>query len=342
MHYFRNSTLISIFGILLGGVVGFYFGGTFIAALEAAATCLLLGLLELSISFDNAVVNATVLKDMSALWQKRFLTWGMIVAVFGMRFVFPLLIVCLAAGMGPWQALRLAALQPQKYAEIMMSVHHEVAAFGGVFLLLVALRYFFDGEKKVHWLSRLETWLVRLGKLEAAEIGIALLVLLLICVFVRPQEALAMLKAGILGIVVYLAVEGVSLFLRAPNKGTTTASLHRASVGLFVYLEVLDASFSFDGVVGSFALTNNLFIICIGLGIGAMFVRSLTVFMVERGALNAFRFLEHGAFYAVGCLAIIMFLNTIWDIPEIVTGLLGVLIIAASLLSSLRWQKRNR
>lgn len=339
MHYFRSSIIISILGVLLGGAIGFYFGGTQVAVIEAMVTCFLLGLLELSISFDNAVVNATVLKDMTALWQKRFLTWGMFIAVFGMRFVFPLLIVCLAADLGPIEAVQLAAFDPKKYAEIMLSVHHEVAAFGGTFLLLVALHYFFDGEKKIHWLANLEEFLVKIGRLEAVEVGVALIVLLIVSAFVAPHEALPVLKSGAWGIIVFLVVEGISLVLQVPDD--TKSSIHRASVGMFVYLEVLDASFSFDGVVGAFALTNNLFIICIGLGIGAMFVRSLTIMMVEKGTLEAFRFLEHGAFYAVGCLAVIMFLNTIWDIPEIITGGLGILIITASMFSSLRWRKRH-
>ena len=74
---------------------------------DAAATLsmlwivLVLSVLEISLSFDNAVVNATVLEDMDKVWQRRFLTWGMLIAVFGMRFVFPLAIVAIAAGLGP-------------------------------------------------------------------------------------------------------------------------------------------------------------------------------------------------------------------------------------------------
>lgn len=339
-HYFRSSFIVAFLGVLLGAGIGFYYGGTGVAAFEAAVTCTLLGLLELSISFDNAVVNATVLKDMSEVWQKRFMTWGMLIAVFGMRFIFPLAIVSVAVGMGPWGALKLAATSPKEYAEIMLSVHHEVAAFGGVFLLLVALKYFFDGEKKIHWLETLEKFLVKIGRLEAVEVGFVIVLLLGISYFVDPHETLPFIKSGMLGILIFLLVEGVSVFLKTPVG--TTQSIHKASIGMFIYLEVLDASFSFDGVVGAFALTNNLFIICIGLGIGAMFVRSLTIMMVEKGTLDQFRFLEHGAFYAVGCLALIMFLNTIWDIPEVVTGLMGALIIVASLISSLRYKKKHQ
>jgi hypothetical protein len=112
-------------------------------------------------------------------------------------------------------------------------------------------------------------------------------------------------------------------------------------MGMFLYLEVLDASFSFDGVVGAFAITNNLFIIMIGLGIGAMFVRSLTIMLVEKGTLSEFRYLEHGAFYAIGILAIIMFANTIFHIPEVITGLIGAAFIGLSLWSSIRYNQKH-
>jgi hypothetical protein len=338
LRYFKSSFFTLILGLLLGAGVGFYYGGPS-RAMEAMLTCFLLAMLELSISFDNAVVNATVLKDMSPLWQRRFMTWGMLLAVFGMRFIFPLGIVSIAVGKGPWQALILAATSPKEYAAIMLSVHHEVAAFGGTFLLLVALKYFFDHEKDVFWLEKIEKFFVKIGRIEAIEIGLAILVLMILSYFVDSRETLPFIKSGLLGILVFLVVEGISFALRISEEATH--SVHKASIGMFIYLEVLDASFSFDGVVGAFALTNNLFIICIGLGIGAMFVRSLTLLMVERGTLEQFRFLEHGAFYAVGCLAVIMFLNTIWEIPEVVTGLLGAFIILMALISSLRYRRKR-
>src|SRR5207245_6010504 len=80
----------------------------------------------------------------------------------------------------------------------------------------------------------------------------------------------------------------------------------KAAFFLFLYLEVLDASFSFDGVVGAFAITSDPIIIAIGLGIGAMFIRSLTVYLVKKGTLAEYVYLEHGALYAIGALAILL------------------------------------
>src|SRR6202044_2370603 len=98
----------------------------------------------------------------------------------------------------------------------------------------------------------------------------------------------------------------------------------KAAFFLFLYIEVLDASFSFDGVVGAFAITSDPILIAIGLGIGAMFIRSLTVFLVRKGTLNDYVYLEHGALWAIGALAVLLFLTMKWDVPEVVTGLIGV------------------
>lgn len=333
MEMIKKYFLSSFFWTLMGILGGYWLGGW-----NGAFVVAILTLLEVSISFDNAVVNATVLKDMTPLWRHRFLTWGMLIAVFGMRLVFPLLIVALVGHLNPWAALQLAALEPQKYADLMLSVHHEISAFGGAFLLLVSLKYFFDQNKDVHWIQWIEKPLVKLGRLEAVEIGVVLLVLIGLCKAVAPEVALEVLLAGLAGVLTFLAVEAVGEFLKAPDSdsaaGRSSADLHRASLGMFLYLEVLDASFSFDGVIGAFAITNNLFIIAIGLGVGALYVRSLTLMMVDRGALEAYRFLEHGAFYAVASLAGLMFTSLLVPVPEWITGIFGAGFIVLSVISS--------
>lgn len=332
LKYFTSSFWVTGIGLLLGAGVGFYYNPTPAAAVQALFLCFVLGLLEVSISFDNAVVNATVLKNMTPEWQHRFITWGMVIAVFGMRLVFPLLIVSLVAHVTPWEAIRLAALQPDEYARIMLSVHNEVAAFGGAFLMLVALKYFFDEAKDIHWIKVIEEPLVKMGRLEAVEVGLVIIFIYIMSLQLPHQEQLSFIVAGLGGIVTFLGVEAIGTFLEVPESGKV--DIQKASFGMFLYLEVLDASFSFDGVIGAFAITNNLFIIAIGLGIGAMFVRSLTIMMVEQGTLESFKYLEHGAFYAVGALAVIMFMNTIVHIPEAVTGVIGAAFIGFSIYSS--------
>jgi hypothetical protein len=359
--YFSSSVWVTIIGLILGGVVGYYYTGTMTGVGTAIFLCAVLSVLEISISFDNAVVNAIVLKDMTPVWQHRFLTWGMWIAVFGMRLVFPLLIVSILAKVGPIDAFLLAATQPEKYKEIMLSAHYEVAAFGGAFLLLVSLKYFFDVEKDVHWIRRIEEPLAKMGRLEAIEVGLTLAMLIVISKFISLDHQLSFIIAGLFGVITYLAVQGIGTFLQAPNtlesNSTVIANasptgktidqalldqMAKISLANFLYLEVLDASFSFDGVIGAFAITNNLFIIAIGLGIGAMFVRSLTIMMVDKGTLEAFKYLEHGAFYAVCSLAIIIFLNTLIEIPELITGAVGAIFIGLSIWSSHKENKATK
>lgn len=333
LKYFKGSLILTVIGMILGYAIGFYYSGNVAGGLQAMFLVLILNVLEISLSFDNAVVNATVLKDMSPIWRQRFLTWGILIAVFGMRLVFPLLIVCLVAGVGPIEAIVLAATQPDKYAQIMLSAHTNVAAFGGMFLLMVSLKHFFDEEKEDFWLKWIERPLSKLGRLEAIEIAMSLLVLYIISLFVKAEEVQGFFVSGIFGLICYICVDALSAVLKIPEQGQV--NIEKASVGMFLYLEVLDASFSFDGVVGAFALTNNLFLIMIGLGVGAMFVRSITIYLVDEGTLTQFKYLEAGAFYAIGSLAVIMLMNTFVHIPEVVTGLIGAVFIILSLISSI-------
>lgn len=343
MRYFSGSFLTTIAGLALAFWIGHSYTNSISGALGMVFICAVLSVLEVSLSFDNAVVNATVLRFMTPLWQKRFLTWGMLIAVFGMRLVFPLLIVGIVAHLNPWDALVMAAVKPDEYAQIMQSVHVPVAAFGGAFLLMVALKYFFDSTKEVHWIRLIEAPLTRLGRLEAVELALAMFCIYMISRALPEAEATRFLVAGIFGLITFILVDGVSALLEDKEEGSSqgVTDLHRASAGMFLYLEVLDASFSFDGVVGAFAITNNLFIISIGLGIGAMFVRSLTIMLVEKGTLTHFLYLEHGAFYAIGALAAIMFLNTFVHIPEVATGLIGAVFIGLSFFSSIQHNRKQ-
>jgi len=337
LRYFTGSFIVTGAGLVLGAGVGWYYHRSAAGVASTLFIVAVLAVLEISLSFDNAVVNATVLRDMTPAWRHRFLTWGIAIAVFGMRLVFPLVVVSAVARIGPLQALELAALQPLEYARILTSAHHTLGAFGGAFLGMVCLKYFFDAEKEVHWLGVLESRLALLGKIEAVELALMILALYGFSRLVPGHEALPFLVAGLFGLVTFIAVDGIGSALEVgPDR---RRDVHRASAANFLYLEVLDASFSFDGVIGAFALTNNLFVIAIGLGVGAMFVRSLTVMLVERGTLASYRYLEHGAFYAIGALALLMLVGTVADVPDAVTGLIGAAFIGLSLWSSVRYNR---
>ena len=338
MQHFRISFAVTIILMALSAWWGFHLGGA-AGALQALWITAVLGVMEVSLSFDNAVVNASVLRHWNAFWQKLFLTVGILVAVFGMRLLFPLLIVSVATGLGLLDVWTMATTAPAEYARHLTENHAEVAAFGGAFLLLVFLNFLFDSEKQLHWLGWIEE---KLGQHGSEGLAVLLaLIAVFVCVSLMPEaRKFSVLAAGVIGVAVYVAVGWISGLLEEEEADPTIGKMiSRGSIGGFMYLEVLDASFSFDGVIGAFAITNDVVIIMLGLAIGAMFVRSLTVFLVHKGTLEEFVYLEHGAHYAIGILALIMFASVKYHIPEWFTGLSGVAFIVVSLWSSVRYKK---
>jgi uncharacterized protein len=394
------------------------------AGIEGLILCAILGILEISLSFDNAVVNATVLDRMSAFWQRIFLTVGILIAVFGMRLVFPLVIVAVTAGLSPVESLTLALEQrppddPTSYAYLLDQAYPQIAAFGGMFLFMLFLDWIFE-DRDITWLSWLERPLAKIGQLSRLAVLLAIVVLVMLANFLAEDPGLV-LTAGCLGVVTYLLVNGlgdlfeqaggddeeesaepapVATADRAAVDGSAAdgAAVDRAAVDgaavdgaavdgaavdgaavagaavagagagkaavdgaqprdggpselakasgkagffLFLYLEVLDAAFSFDGVIGAFAITTDPILIALGLGlIGAMFVRSLTVFLVRKGTLADYVYLEHGAHWAIGALAVILLVGIGYHVNEIVTGLIGVGFIGAAFLSSVLRNRR--
>lgn len=332
-----------------GGFTGFY-------------VAVVLGVLEVSLSFDNAVVNASVLKEMEERWQRIFLTVGILVAVFGMRLVLPVAVVAVVADMGMWDTAVMAFYNPETYSKHLNDSHVQIATFGGMFLLLVFLSFLFDHEKEHYWLGRMERAVSGFGRVDSFSVVVALIALLLVQAVVPDGEKIAALISGIFGIILFVLVKSVDhLFANddaederpEPNpaeqhhhihpshpvkpKPLTTAT--RSGLMGFLYLEVLDASFSFDGVIGAFAITKDVVIIMLGLAIGAMFVRSMTVYLVKKGTLNEYIYLEHGAHYAIGVLAAIMLASTVQHIPEWVASLIGVAFIVFSIISSVRHRR---
>ena len=333
-------TKLNIFIVALSAAMGFSVGFIRDNSVSGGFSTLfltaLLAALEITFSFDNAVVNATILRQMTPKWRHRFMTWGIALAVFGMRLIFPVAVVSCVGGMWPWQAIRLALFDAPNYVRIMSSAQLSLAGFGGIFLSMAALNFFVDPEKEEHWLKPVEGILARMGRAPYVAIltGLALTYgVSFLPATVADQSAL--FKSGIFGVAAFLAVQCIGGILQMPAKGRI--GLERASAALFVYLEVLDASCSFDSVIGAFALTNNLLIIAAGLGVGAMVVRGLTSALVERNTLENFKFLEHGAYYAIGALGVLMLVNTAIPIPGVVIGLTGAAVICASIVAS-AWQ----
>ena len=341
LQHFRTSIIFTIVCLVLAAWYGWSESHSLAGMAQVLWIVAVLSVLEVSLSFDNAVVNATVLKDMDALWQKRFLTWGMLIAVYGMYIFFPLAIVALAAGIGPVDAVQLSLTNPVRYEQIVSSAHVSIAGFGGTFLCMVGLKFFFDADKDVHWIAVIEQRLAKFGNLPSLEIGLLLVVLWGISAMLPGDEAMRFLISGILGIIAFIAVDAVGAALEMrEERMRMLGAVVRSGLGGFIYLNLLDATFSFDAVIGAFALSNNMVVIALGLSIGAMFVRSMTLLLVRKGTLSEYRFLEHGAFWAIIALGAIMLLTAVVEIPESITGLIGAVLVGLSFWWSVRHNRR--
>lgn len=302
--------------------------------LSVGIVCIVL-IIEIAFSFDNAVINAKILTRLSRFWQILFLTLGILIAVVGMRLLFPILLVAVTANLHWTEVITIALNDPQTYAHHVEAAHPAISAFGGGFLIMLALYFFFDRRKETHWLP-IERLMKKAGHWIVPPI-IAFALLGVLAVLPANHHAVETIKLGGIGVGVYLAIQ---LLLWVVGKvvhidtGRATKLTGLAALTSFFYLEILDASFSFDGVLGAFAITSDVILIAIGLGIGAFWVRSLTIFMVRRKTLDQFMYLEHGAHYAVAFLALTMLLGLIISIPDYITGLGTIVIIGISFIAS--------
>lgn len=336
----------SIFFSIVGMALAYMWGG-----LSGLAIAGLLSVMEITLSFDNAVVNAAVLRGMDKVWQQRFLTWGILIAVFGMRLLFPLVIVAFATGLSIPDVGALALDSPEKYSEYVLASHVSISAFGGMFLLMVFFHYFFDSNKDLHWLEPIESKLSVMGKLESVEIIVAMMILLGMNLLLPEAQRYDALLAGTIGVVLFVAVNSATALMSDggdADSDTAAGDPAGSNVGKvvvyqgfmgFMYLQILDSSFSLDGVIGALAISKDVVLIMLGLGVGAFFVRSMTVFMVRKGTLDEYVFLEHGAHYGIGALAAIMLLSMSMHISEVITGLVGATFIGLSLMASIRHKK---
>lgn len=347
MKYFIESFWVTIIGLIFAFLWGEHvLKGSGLICIFIA---FVLGILEVSLSFDNAVVNATKLKTMSPKWRHRFLTWGIAIAVFGMRFIFPLLVVSIFAHISIIKVLDIALHNAHLYAHYLHQTHATIVTFGGTFLMMLFLGFFLNPKKEIDWLKPIEKLLKKAPESKILDTLIVLAILDIVQMFQPAPIRLSVIISGVAGILTFLGIDTISKKLEEieekQNKKLHCSDSVKpiACTGLisFLYLELIDASFSLDGVLGAFALSHDIIIITIGLAIGAVFVRSLTIMFVEKETLEEFIYLEHGAHWAIGILATLMFISTVKSVPEVVTGLSGLFLIVASLISSINYKKKE-
>lgn len=325
-----------------------------------------LTILELSLSFDNAVVNALILANMPPLWRRRFLTWGMLIAVFGVRLIFPILIVFATTELSFIESFSLAINNPAEYEKVIMASHHIVMAFGGIFLLMIFLSFLFNENKDVHWIQIIEKYASRWSSVGDLKILIAILTVAIIG-FYSPSEILIdgvlkqIDKADIIlpmiyGILLFLSIEFLRGILeddgtkhdtknaeseREKIEHVANSKLAKGGLASFIYLELIDMSFSFDGVLGAFAVSQNIIIIMLGLGAGAFAVRNLTILMVDRGTVAEYKYLEHGAMWSIGLLATSMIVQIFVHLAHGLIITFAIIPIAIAFIHSIKENKLN-
>lgn len=333
-HPFRIFWFSSLLTVALGVMVAYYGG------LAAIWLYCILVVLEVTFSFDNAVINSKVLARMSKRWQMVFLTVGIFIAVFVVRFALPIIIVMIASGQSFNSVIDMALNHPEEYGHTLHEASPAINAFGGAFLLMIGVSYFINRKKDIHWLGMIEKRLASAGKYENFKAFVMLSLALILHATVEPSLKDIVLMASIGGIVLHMGLEVMGSFFEK-HQQKATHQVGWAAFASFLYLEVLDASFSFDGVIGAFAITTSVLLIIAGLGAGAIWVRSLTIYLLRSGTLGKYRYLEHGAHWAILALGTLMMVKLYHiEPPEVVTGSLGLVFIITAVVSSVLEKRR--
>lgn len=333
-HPFRIFWFSGLVTIVLGVLVAMY------GSLTDLWLYAILVVLEVTFSFDNAVINSRVLSRMSRLWQTLFLTIGIFIAVFVVRFALPIIIVMAAGSSSFMEVLNLALYQPDEYSHLLHDASASINAFGGVFLLMIGISYFFDRKKDIYWLSAIEEKLSSAARFTYLKLTSMLVLTVILYLTVDEGHRQVVLLAALAGIVLHSGLHMMSTYFHEKHKAVTR-QVGWAALASFLYLEVLDASFSFDSVIGAFAITSSVLLIITGLGAGAIWVRSLTIYLLRSGTLTKYRYLEHGAHWAILALGIMMILKLYGiELPEWIVGSLGLVFIGTAVLSSILEKRR--
>jgi len=325
-----NFAIAATAAIVAGSI--FFSGWTALLPLAALAA------IEIVFSFENAVVNSQVLATMRKVWRIVFLTVGILIAVFLVRAILPLLLVSTTVDQSLAYVWGLALHQPEKYALELEEAYPVIAAFGGVFLLMVGLRFF--GERRnVKWLNGLEAPLGEFNQPWWISITGATFAVAIIYTVLAPGDT-RIAVAGALGALTFLVIKLISKLL-VGRESKHDHGTHRHGLSQFLYLELLDATFSFDSVIAAFAITKDIVLIIAGLAIGAVFVRSITIHLLREGTLREYRYLVHGAHYAILALAALLLAGIRYDIPEALAGVVGIFIIFTAFQSSRRHNRMS-
>lgn len=264
---------------------------------------------EIISSIDNAVINAEVLATMQPKARRWFLIYGLLIAVFMIRGLLPWAIIwAVNPELGPIEALMSTFSSDPKVVESVELAAPILLAGGGIFLLFLFLHWLFL-EEKHFGLPRFEKFFVKNGVWFFATVSIVLAVIVWFALRQNPMMAFG----AVCGSSAFFITHGFKQNAEEKEKNLTNKNL--SDVSKILYLEIIDATFSIDGVLGAFAFTLSVPLIFLGNGIGAFVVRELTIGNIDR--VKKYIYLKNGAMYSILFLGLIMTLHAFGvSIPE--------------------------
>ncbi len=289
-----------------------------------------LALFESITSIDNAIINAEVLQGMQPWARRWFLTWGILIAVFVVRGVLPWLIVwVMTPGLGPWDAFTASLTGDPAALKAIEDSSPVLLMGGGVFFVFLFCHWIFLEPKKYG--LPVERIFARQGAWFYAVVSIALTAIVWFALDDSPMLAFG----AVVGSSAFFITHGFKRYAEEQEARLLSGEGHMSDIGKILYLEVIDLTFSIDGVVGAFAFTLAVPLILLGNGIGAIVVRQLTVYGVDR--IKKYVFLKNGAMYSVFVLGCVMLAHGFgYHVPEWLTPLATFFIVGYFFFKS-RW-----
>ena len=283
--------------------------------LTVAGLCLF----EAISSVDNAIINAEVLRTMGMKARRWFLVWGICIAVFLIRGVLPWLIVWLALpGVGPIDALTATFSSDPVVISAIDSSAPVLLAGGGIFLVFLFFHWLFIEPKNYGLIGE------RFIHSQAVWFYAVISIILTLVVWLSIQQNPTMAFGAVVGSTVFFITHGFKENAAKSEQDLITARY--SDVSKILYLEVIDATFSIDGVLGAFAFTLSVPLILVGNGLGAIIVRQLTIGNIER--VKRYAYLKNGAMYSVVVLGVVMLGHSFRvHIPEWVSPISTFIII---------------
>jgi len=302
----------------------------------ASAILIVLGLalFESITSIDNAIINAEVLQGMQPWARRWFITWGILIAVFVVRGLLPWLIVwVMTPGLGPWEAFTASLTGDPAALKAIEDSSPVLLMGGGVFFVFLFCHWIFLEPKKYG--LPVERIFARQGAWFYAVVSIALTIIVWFALDESPMLAFG----AVVGSSAFFITHGFKRYAEEQEARLLSGEGHISDIGKILYLEVIDLTFSIDGVVGAFAFTLAVPLILLGNGIGAIVVRELTVYGVDR--IKKYVFLKNGAMYSVFVLGCVMLAHGFgYHPPEWLTPLATFIIVGYFFFKS-RWQAKK-